>query len=80
MSQLSHSVTYMACYKWKMYLLLLFFFFPQIFTGNSDPNEEALTVFDYPLFGRYFRIHPRGWINDIALRLEVLGCDTQQLP
>lgn len=52
----------------------------KIFTGNSDPNEEALTVFDYPLFGRYFRIHPRGWINDIALRLEVLGCDTQQLP
>lgn len=51
----------------------------KIFTGNSDPDEEALTVFDYPLFGRYLRIHPLGWINDIALRLEVLGCDTQQL-
>uniref|UniRef100_A0A8C9ZM73 Coagulation factor VIII-like n=1 Tax=Sander lucioperca TaxID=283035 RepID=A0A8C9ZM73_SANLU len=50
----------------------------RIFTGNSDSDDEALNVFDPPLFGRYLRIHPRGWINDIALRLEVLGCDTQQ--
>ncbi|KAL6117574.1 f8 [Pungitius sinensis] len=50
----------------------------KIFQGNSDMDEEALTVFDPPLFGRYLRVHPRGWINDIALRLEVLGCDTQQ--
>ncbi|KAM4621997.1 coagulation factor VIII [Polymixia lowei] len=51
-----------------------------IFPGNSDPDEEALCLFEPPLFGRYIRIHPRGWINDIALRLEVLGCDTQQRP
>lgn len=50
----------------------------QIFPGNNDSDEEAVTVFDLPLFGRYIRIHPLGWINDIALRLEVLGCDTQQ--
>ncbi|XP_070770025.1 coagulation factor VIII [Enoplosus armatus] len=50
----------------------------KIFQGNNDSEEEALTVFDPPLFGRYLRIHPRGWINGIALRLEVLGCDTQQ--
>ncbi|XP_076015760.1 coagulation factor V [Genypterus blacodes] len=50
----------------------------KIFPGNSSPDEEALTLFDPPLFGRYLRIHPQGWINDIALRLEVLGCDTQQ--
>ncbi|XP_019739469.1 coagulation factor VIII isoform X2 [Hippocampus comes] len=49
-----------------------------IFTGNNDPDEEALTVFERALFGRYLRIYPRGWINDIALRLEVLGCNTQQ--
>lgn len=53
-------------------------FLLQIFTGNNDADEEAITVFEPPLFGRYIRIHPRGWINDIALRLEVLGCDTQQ--
>ncbi|KAM9356695.1 coagulation factor VIII [Symphorus nematophorus] len=50
----------------------------KIFTGNSDSDEEALSVFDPPLFGRCLRIHPRGWINSIALRLEILGCDTQQ--
>ncbi|XP_030001880.1 coagulation factor VIII isoform X2 [Sphaeramia orbicularis] len=52
----------------------------KIFTGNNDPDEEAVTLFDPPLFGQFLRIHPRGWINDIALRLEVLGCDTQQGP
>uniref|UniRef100_A0A3Q0T2K1 Coagulation factor VIII, procoagulant component n=1 Tax=Amphilophus citrinellus TaxID=61819 RepID=A0A3Q0T2K1_AMPCI len=50
----------------------------KIFTGNDDADEDAVTVFDPPLFGRYIRIHPRGWINEIALRMEVLGCDTQQ--
>nr|XP_046261216.1 coagulation factor VIII [Scatophagus argus] len=50
----------------------------KIFTGNTDPDEEAHAMFDPPLFGRFIRIHPRGWINHIALRLEVLGCDTQQ--
>uniref|UniRef100_A0A667X4J1 Coagulation factor VIII, procoagulant component n=1 Tax=Myripristis murdjan TaxID=586833 RepID=A0A667X4J1_9TELE len=48
-----------------------------IFIGNNDPDEEAVTLFDPPLFGQFLRIHPRGWVNDIALRLEVLGCDTQ---
>ncbi|XP_017289806.1 coagulation factor VIII [Kryptolebias marmoratus] len=50
----------------------------KIFPGNNDPDKEALTVFSPPLFGRFVRIHPRGWLNDIALRLEVLGCDTLQ--
>ncbi|XP_061691425.1 coagulation factor VIII [Syngnathoides biaculeatus] len=49
-----------------------------IFTGNNDPDQEALSVFEPALFGRFLRIHPRGWTNDIALRLEVLGCNTQQ--
>lgn len=50
----------------------------KVFSGNSEPDEEALSIFNPPLFGRYIRIHPRGWVNDIALRLEFLGCDTQQ--
>uniref|UniRef100_A0A665XG36 Coagulation factor VIII, procoagulant component n=1 Tax=Echeneis naucrates TaxID=173247 RepID=A0A665XG36_ECHNA len=45
---------------------------------GEQPDEEVVTVFDSPLFARYLRIHPRGWINDIALRLEVLGCNTPQ--
>ncbi|KAL0176437.1 hypothetical protein M9458_028767, partial [Cirrhinus mrigala] len=48
-----------------------------IFEGNSEHDEEALSVFDPPLFTRFIRIHPKGWVNDIALRLEFLGCDTQ---
>uniref|UniRef100_A0A8C2FM23 Coagulation factor VIII, procoagulant component n=1 Tax=Cyprinus carpio TaxID=7962 RepID=A0A8C2FM23_CYPCA len=46
--------------------------------GNSEHDEEVLNVFDPPLFTRFIRIHPKGWVNSIALRLEFLGCDTQQ--
>ncbi|KAK9963756.1 hypothetical protein ABG768_006921 [Culter alburnus] len=49
----------------------------KIFEGNSEHDEEALNMFDPPLFTRFIRIHPKGWVNDIALRLEFLGCDTQ---
>ena len=59
-------------------LFPLSFYRLQIFTGNNDADEEALNIFDLPLFARYIRIHPLGWINDIALRLELLGCNTQQ--
>nr|XP_057918781.1 coagulation factor VIII isoform X2 [Doryrhamphus excisus] len=51
----------------------------KIFTGNNEPDEEALTLFEAALFGRYLRIYPRRWVNDIALRLEVLGCDTEEV-
>ncbi|KAK0138572.1 Coagulation factor VIII [Merluccius polli] len=50
----------------------------KIFSGSDSPDTESLSLFEPPLFGRYLRVHPRGWINDIALRLEVLGCETQQ--
>nr|XP_046181148.1 coagulation factor VIII-like [Oncorhynchus gorbuscha] len=50
----------------------------KMFLGNSEPDEEMLNLFDPPLFARFIRIHPRGWVNDIALRLEFMGCDTQQ--
>uniref|UniRef100_A0A8C2FMN9 Coagulation factor VIII, procoagulant component n=1 Tax=Cyprinus carpio TaxID=7962 RepID=A0A8C2FMN9_CYPCA len=50
----------------------------KIFEGNSEHDEEVLNVFDPPLFTRFIRIHPKGWVNSIALRLEFLGCDTQQ--
>uniref|UniRef100_A0A9J8AF34 Coagulation factor VIII, procoagulant component n=1 Tax=Cyprinus carpio carpio TaxID=630221 RepID=A0A9J8AF34_CYPCA len=49
----------------------------KIFEGNREYDEKALNVFDPPLFTRFIRIQPKGWVNDIALRLEFLGCDTQ---
>ncbi|XP_041931092.1 coagulation factor VIII [Alosa sapidissima] len=48
------------------------------FEGNMEYDEQKLNLFDPPLFARYIRIFPRGWLNDIALRLEFLGCETQQ--
>ncbi|XP_062381158.1 coagulation factor VIII [Sardina pilchardus] len=48
------------------------------FEGNTEYTEQKLNLFDPPLFARYIRVHPRGWLNDIALRLEFLGCETQQ--
>ncbi|KAG7335254.1 hypothetical protein KOW79_001850 [Hemibagrus wyckioides] len=50
----------------------------KIFEGNNDHDEEKLNIFEPPLFTRFIRIHPKGWVNDIALRVEFLGCDTQQ--
>ncbi|KAI1898621.1 hypothetical protein AGOR_G00074270 [Albula goreensis] len=50
----------------------------KVFQGNNEHDEEAANIFEPPLFTRYIRIHPKGWYNDIALRLEFLGCDTQQ--
>ncbi|XP_053506054.1 coagulation factor VIII [Ictalurus furcatus] len=50
----------------------------KIFEGNSEHDAEKLNVFESPLFTRFIRIHPKGWVNDIALRVEFLGCDTQQ--
>uniref|UniRef100_A0A6Q2XRP7 F5/8 type C domain-containing protein n=1 Tax=Esox lucius TaxID=8010 RepID=A0A6Q2XRP7_ESOLU len=50
----------------------------EVFMGNNEPDEEMLNFFDPPLFARFIRIHPRGWVNDVALRLEFLGCETQQ--
>uniref|UniRef100_A0A8C9VGK1 Coagulation factor VIII-like n=1 Tax=Scleropages formosus TaxID=113540 RepID=A0A8C9VGK1_SCLFO len=50
----------------------------KVFHGNNKYDEEVLNIFEPPLFTRYIRIHPKGWYNDIALRLEFLGCDTQQ--
>ncbi|XP_061091962.1 coagulation factor VIII [Conger conger] len=50
----------------------------KVFPGNNEHDEEFLNLFEPPVFTRYIRIQPKGWYNDIALRLEFLGCSTQQ--
>ncbi|NXF87579.1 FA8 factor, partial [Eubucco bourcierii] len=50
----------------------------KIFTANQDYTGTVTNTLEPPLFARYVRIHPRQWHNHIALRMELLGCDTQQ--
>ncbi|XP_009939830.2 coagulation factor VIII isoform X2 [Opisthocomus hoazin] len=50
----------------------------KIFKANQDHTSTVMNTLDPPLFARYLRIHPRQWHNHIALRVEFLGCDTQQ--
>ncbi|XP_039573366.1 coagulation factor VIII isoform X4 [Passer montanus] len=50
----------------------------KIFKANQDHQSTVRNTLEPPLFARYVRIHPRQWHNHIALRIEFLGCDTQQ--
>ncbi|XP_068267798.1 coagulation factor VIII isoform X2 [Nyctibius grandis] len=50
----------------------------KIFKANQDHTSTVMNTLEPPLFARYVRIHPRQWHNHIALRIEFLGCDTQQ--
>ncbi|XP_007433397.1 coagulation factor VIII [Python bivittatus] len=51
----------------------------QIFQGNQDYFQPVMNFLDNPFFAKYLRIHPLSWNNHIALRMEVLGCDTEQM-
>ncbi|XP_009570310.2 coagulation factor VIII isoform X2 [Cuculus canorus] len=50
----------------------------KIFKANQDHTSTVVNTLEPPLYARYVRIHPRQWHNHIALRIEFLGCDTQQ--
>ncbi|XP_009887607.1 PREDICTED: coagulation factor VIII, partial [Charadrius vociferus] len=50
----------------------------KIFRANRDHTSRVMNTLEPPVFARYVRIHPRQWYNHIALRIELLGCDTQQ--
>lgn len=51
----------------------------QVFQGNQDSFTSVVNPLDPPLLTRYLRIHPQSWAHQIALRLEVMGCEAQQL-
>uniref|UniRef100_A0A8C6R014 Coagulation factor VIII n=1 Tax=Nannospalax galili TaxID=1026970 RepID=A0A8C6R014_NANGA len=51
----------------------------KVFQGNRDSFTPMVNSLDPPLLTRYLRIHPRIWEHQIALRLEILGCEAQQL-
>uniref|UniRef100_A0A8D2LED6 Coagulation factor VIII n=1 Tax=Varanus komodoensis TaxID=61221 RepID=A0A8D2LED6_VARKO len=50
----------------------------KVFQGNQDHSSPVMNFLDFPLFTQYLRIHPVSWNNHIALRMEILGCNTQQ--
>ncbi|XP_026633591.1 coagulation factor VIII isoform X5 [Microtus ochrogaster] len=51
----------------------------KVFRGNQDASTPMVNSLDPPLLTRYLRIHPQVWEHQIALRLEILGCEAQQL-
>ncbi|XP_045328152.1 coagulation factor VIII isoform X1 [Leopardus geoffroyi] len=51
----------------------------KVFQGNQDSFTPVVNSLDPPLLTRYLRIHPQSWAHQIALRLEVLGCEAQQV-
>lgn len=51
----------------------------KVFQGNQDSFTPVVNSLDSPLLTRYLRIHPQSWVHQIALRIEVLGCEAQEL-
>lgn len=47
---------------------------PKVFRGNLDPKEPSKQLFDYPIEMKAIRISPQTWHNNIAIKLQVLGC------
>ncbi|XP_051877650.1 coagulation factor VIII [Pristis pectinata] len=50
----------------------------KIFKGNVDNNSQVQNTFDPPVFAQFLRIIPQTWQKNIALRIEILGCNTEQ--
>ncbi|XP_032886346.1 coagulation factor VIII [Amblyraja radiata] len=50
----------------------------KVFIGNVDSNTQVQNTFDPPIFAQFLRVIPQAWQKNIALRIEILGCDTEQ--
>lgn len=46
----------------------------EVFQGNDDATTAVMNSLDTPLLTRFLRVHPQNWAQNIALRLELLGC------
>ena len=52
---------------------------PQLFTGNSNTGNRDTVVtneFDWPIAARFVRVYPQSWLNWVAVRWELYGCDS----
>ncbi|KAM4663036.1 coagulation factor VIII isoform 2-T2 [Discoglossus pictus] len=48
----------------------------QIFQGSQDTDTPIWVSLEPPFMTRFLRLHPESWKGGIALRMEVLGCDS----
>ncbi|KAI8514606.1 hypothetical protein Bbelb_071970 [Branchiostoma belcheri] len=51
----------------------------KIFTGNTDQTTPVTNLLDNAVDARYVRFYPQEWHNNIAMRVEILGCSTKLL-
>ena len=47
---------------------------PKVFRGSFDPGTPVEVMFPNPVEGRFIRILPKNWVNQIAMQLDLLGC------
>ena len=47
---------------------------PKVFRGSFDPGTPVEVMFPNPVEGRFIRIVPQNWVNQIAMQLDLLGC------
>jgi len=46
-----------------------------MFPGSSDRKTPVEGFLREPISAQYVRINPQAWHNNIALRLDIFGCD-----
>uniref|UniRef100_A0A8C5LQL5 Coagulation factor V n=1 Tax=Leptobrachium leishanense TaxID=445787 RepID=A0A8C5LQL5_9ANUR len=47
----------------------------KIFKGNSNNYGHVRNQFKTPIFSRFLKIIPKTWSENIAMRIEIYGCD-----
>ncbi|KAI8514078.1 hypothetical protein Bbelb_084020 [Branchiostoma belcheri] len=50
-----------------------------VFTGNTDTDTPVTNLLDNPVNARYVRFYPQSWNHRIAMRVDILGCNTELL-
>ncbi|XP_078703844.1 sushi, von Willebrand factor type A, EGF and pentraxin domain-containing protein 1-like [Branchiostoma floridae x Branchiostoma belcheri] len=51
----------------------------KVFTGNTNTTTPVTNLLDNPVDARYVRFYPQSWHQRIAMRVEILGCETELL-
>ncbi|XP_066270083.1 uncharacterized protein [Branchiostoma lanceolatum] len=50
-----------------------------VFPGNAERNTPVTNLLNYPVDARYVRFLPQTWTGDIAMRVEIVGCNSSRL-